>query len=163
MKIFVPLLGVHGPRRMTLQDLGQAVDFFAWVDGLRPAPSNEGATTVARPCDRRAVRAGVAPPLSRHGQYRPSAPADRHQLVAEDLAVLDGLDAVLAHREPQLLDPRAGDHQFGAVELDAHAGIIGLDHQGSLGRLEPQHGGHVAGGLAGGLASPGEHSTAPPA
>ena len=70
-----------------------------------------------------------------HGQYGPPAPADRHELVAEELAVLDGLDAVLAHREPQLLDPRAGDHQLGAVELEAHVGLIGLDHQRALGVL----------------------------
>ena len=81
----------------------------------------------------------------------PAVAGDRDQLLAHELAVLAGLDLVLAGLEADFLGPRPADDDVAAIHGDTDAGVIDLHHQRALRRKQADdsatHVGH-AGRLA---------------
>src|SRR5436190_24067296 len=62
-------------------------------------------------------------------------------LGAEGLAVLDGLQFVLAGAEAELFGASAGDDELFAIHKDLDIGVIDFDHQRAIAADDANHGG----------------------
>jgi hypothetical protein len=67
---------------------------------------------------------------------------DGHPLIADRLAVLDRLNAVVTGAEPDFLRSSSSDDHHVIVDLYLHVRIVDLDHQGSVRGLDAEDGGH---------------------